>query len=104
MGHQVEEEKKQPPGQGRRAYRSIGSEGSIDPEKIKAQAIEIEKKMAGKAKAVPEYVKYKQMTTNIELVESEPAPALAMLMLYAQGQGFKVELDEEEYSVRIHLP
>ena len=44
------------------------------------------------------------MATTIELVESEPAPALAMLMLYAEDQGFKVEIDEEEYSARIHLP
>ena len=52
VSHQVEEEKKLPV-QGRRAYRSIGSDGSIDPERIKAQADEIEKKLAGKAKAVP---------------------------------------------------
>jgi hypothetical protein len=55
VSHQVEEEKKQPV-QGRRAYRSyknIGSDGYIDPERIKAQAAEIEKKLAGKARAVP---------------------------------------------------
>jgi hypothetical protein len=52
---QVEEEKKQPV-QGRRAYRSyknIGSDGFIEPERIMAQAAEIEKKFAGKAIAVP---------------------------------------------------
>lgn len=50
--HQVEEEKKQAV-QGRRAYRSISSDGSIDPDRIKAQAAEIERNMSGKAKSVP---------------------------------------------------
>jgi hypothetical protein len=44
------------------------------------------------------------LTTTIEIVESKPALALAMLMLYAEDQGLKVDIDEGEYSARIHLP
>jgi len=77
---------------------------NITPEQIEAQISEIEKKRGGKPWTVSDYIQYKQIATTIELADENPAGALAMLILYIKQKKYKVEIDEEDFSIRIQVP